>query len=343
MTEDERSEKEVILDVKNLHTYFYGREKDVVWKILEGINFKIHKGETLGILGPSGAGKSVLALSILRLIDFPGKIEAGEIFYKENDLLKITNEQFDDIRGRKISLVMQNASATFDPLRDMTYSTSQPFRAHADDEPDTSEIKMLVVSQLGKVAIPDPLDASEKFAHQLSGGESQRIKIASALINNPDLLIADEPVANLDTTVARQILNLLQEMKEKHKLTMILIAHNLGVIAELSDNIAIMYAGKIIEYGDVEAIFYNPKHPFTQGLFYATPSMAPRGKLKPIPGVEPDARKYPSGCRFHPRCEYAIEKCKTEVPPLVTLENEHTVLCWRTQDIPDYEKPEEQI
>ncbi|MHA1244346.1 MAG: ABC transporter ATP-binding protein [Candidatus Heimdallarchaeota archaeon] len=240
-----------------------------------------------------------------------------------------------------MSLVMQNASATFDPLRDMTYSTSQPFRAHADDEPDTSEIKMLVVSQLGKVAIPDPLDASEKFAHQLSGGESQRIKIASALINNPDLLIADEPVANLDTTVARQILNLLHEMKEKHKLTIILIAHNLGVIAELSDHIAIMYAGKIIEYGDAEAIFYNPKHPFTQGLFYATPSMAPRGKLKPIPGVEPDARKYPSGCRFHPRCEYAIKKCKTEVPPLVTLENEHTVLCWRTQDIPKYEQEEE--
>ncbi len=341
MTEEERSEKEVILDVKNLHTYFYGREEGVVWKILEGINFKIHRGETLGILGPSGAGKSVLALSILRLIEFPGKIEEGEIFYQENDLLKITNEQFDDLRGRKISLVMQNASATFDPLRDMTYSTSQPFRAHADDEPDTSEIKMLVVSQLGKVAIPDPLDASEKFAHQLSGGESQRIKIASALINNPDLLIADEPVANLDTTVARQILNLLHEMKEKHKLTMILIAHNLGVMAELSDYIAIMYAGKIIEYGDVEAIFYNPKHPFTQGLFYATPSMAPRGKLKPIPGVEPDARKYPSGCRFHPRCEYAIEKCKTEVPPLVTLENEHTVLCWRTQDIPKYEQGEE--
>ncbi|MHA1309231.1 MAG: ABC transporter ATP-binding protein, partial [Candidatus Heimdallarchaeota archaeon] len=256
MTEENRSEKKVILDVKNLHTYFYGRDEGVVWKILEGINFKIHRGETLGILGPSGVGKSVLALSILRLIEFPGKIEAGEIFYKEHDLFKITNEEFDNLRGRKISLVMQSASATFDPLRDMTYSTSQPFRAHVEEEPEKSEIKMLVVSQLGKVAIPDPLDASEKFAHQLSGGESQRIKIASALINNPDLLIADEPVANLDTTIARQILNLLHEMKEQHKLTMILIAHNLGVIAELSDYIAIMYAGKIIEYGNVETIFY---------------------------------------------------------------------------------------
>jgi len=340
MTEEKRTDKEIILDVKNLHTYFYG-EDDIVWKILEGINFKIHRGETLGILGPSGVGKTILARSILRLIDPPGKIEKGKVIYKGTDLLTIEEEQFDDLRGRKIALVMQNAPSSFDPLRDMTYSTSQPFRAHVEDEPERMEIKMLVVSQLGKVAIPDPLTASEKYAHQLSGGESQRVKIAAALINNPTLLIADEPVANLDATIARQILELFHQMKIRYKLTMILIAHQLGVIAELSDYIAIMYAGKIIEYGDVETIFYNPRHPFTQGLFYATPSIAPRGKLKPIPGLEPDPKSFPSGCRFHPRCEYAIEKCKLEEPPLVTLENEHTVLCWRTKEIPDYEKEEE--
>lgn len=341
MTEKERSEKEIILEVKNLHTYFSG--EDVVYKILEGINFKIHKGETLGILGPSGVGKTILARSILRLIEPPGKIEQGEIFYKGTDLMKIEEEQFRDLRGRKIALVMQNAPASFDPLRDMTHSTSQPYRAHVEDEPERSEIKALVVSQLGKVAIPDPLDTSDKFAHQISGGESQRVKIAAALINNPTLLIADEPVANLDATIARQILNLLHEMKEKFDLSMILIAHHLGIIAELSDYIAIMYAGKIIEYGDVETIFYNPRHPFTQGLFYASPSMAARGKLKPLPGIEPDPRNFPAGCRFHPRCEYAIDKCKTEVPPLVTLENEHTVMCWRTKEIPDYVQEEDQF
>jgi peptide/nickel transport system ATP-binding protein len=201
-----------------------------------------------------------------------------------------------------------------------------------------SEIKMLVIDQLGKVALPDPLRTSDKFAHQVSGGEGQRVKIATAVINNPTLLIADEPVSNLDATVAAEIIELLKQMQERFNLTIILIAHNLGVIAELSDYVAILYAGKVVEIGKVESIFYNPRHPYTQGLFYATPSMAARGKLKPLPGIEPDSKNYPSGCRFHPRCEYAIDKCYKENPQLDPIEEEdHLVACWRVKDIPKYE------
>jgi oligopeptide/dipeptide ABC transporter ATP-binding protein len=333
----EEDKKELILEVKDLHTYFYGRD-EAIWKILEGVNLKVYKGETLGILGPSGSGKSVLAQSILKLITYPGKIVKGQVFFKGKDLLTINEEIFNKIRGKEIALVLQNAPGAIDPLRDMTYTTIEPYREHSDEELVRSEIKMLVVSQLGQVAISEPLKVSDKYAHELSGGESQRVKIASAVMNNPTLLIADEPVANLDATIAGQILELLHQMKEKFKLTMILVAHNLGILAEFSDKIAILYAGKILEYSDVETIFYQPKHPFTQGLFYASPSMAPRGKLKPIPGKEPDARKLPTGCRFHPRCEYAIEKCKKEIPELKEIRDGHSVACWRVNDIPDFER-----
>ena len=333
----EEEKKELILEVKDLHTYFYDRNNNI-WKILEGVNLKIYKGETLGILGPTGTGKSVLARSILRLVDYPGKIEKGQVLFKGRDLLTIDEEIFNKIRGKEIALVVQNAPGAIDPLRDMTYTTSQPYREHSDDDLVRSEIKILVVSQLGKVALPEPVKTSDKYAHELSGGESQRVKIASAIINTPTLLIADEPVSNLDATVARQILNLLHEMKEKFKLTMILIAHNLGILAELSDKIAILYAGKILEYSDVDTIFYNPRHPFTQGLFYATPSMAPRGRLKPIPGKEPDPRSFPTGCRFHPRCDYAIEKCKKDLPELEEIKEGHSVACWRVKEIPVYER-----
>ena len=334
---EDRQEKELILEVKNLRTYFHDDQNEVIWKILEGINFKLYRGETLGIMGPSGVGKSVLAHSILNLIKWPGKIESGDVIFKGKHLLELNDEDFSDLRGREIGLVIQNSESSHDPLRDMTFATGQPYKAHIDEDPGTAEVKALVVSQLGAVSLPDPMETSDKFAHQMSGGESQRVKIATALMNNPTLLIADEPVSNLDATVARRILDLLSEMKEKFNLTMILIAHNLGVIAELSTKVAMMYAGQIIEIGDVESIFYNPRHPFTQGLFYASPSIAPRGKLKPIPGNEPDPRNYPSGCHFHPRCIYAKEKCKKENPELSEIDEEHFVACWYVDDIPKYE------
>lgn len=339
MNENPLKDKEILLEIKDLKTYFKGKYEDKEWCILDGINLKLYRGTTLGILGPSGSGKTVLASSILRLITPPGRIVSGEIIYKGKDLLLIPEEIFNEIRGKEISLVLQNAPGGIDPLRDMTFTTSQPYRAHTDDY-KKYEIKMLVVDQLGKVFMPEPTRTSDKYAHQLSGGESQRVKIASALINNPELLIADEPVSNLDATVARNILDLLLIMKEKFKLSILLIAHNLGVLAELSDYIAILYAGKIIEYGDVETIYYTPKHPFTQALFYATPSIAPKGKLQTISGDEPDPRNYPTGCRFHPRCKYAIDKCKEEQPKLEEFSEEHYVACWRVKDIPEYEKAE---
>jgi len=328
--------KEVLLEVRDLKTYYTNKYK-VVFKILDGVSFKVYTGTTLGILGPSGSGKSVLARSILNLVDYPGKIVGGEVIYKGKDLLKAPENVLNDLRGKELSLILQNAPGSFDPTRDMTFTTSQPYREHTKEKYDNPELKLLVVNQLQIVALPEPVNTSDKYGHQLSGGESQRVKIASALINNPRLVIADEPVANIDATVARQILDLFQIMKEKYNLTMILIAHNLGVLAELSDYVAILYAGKIVEYGDVETIFYKPKHPFTQGLFYASPSMASRGKLQPIPGDEADPTNYPSGCRFHPRCKYAIEVCRTDEPPLIDFGNDHTVLCWRAKEIPDFE------
>ncbi|NHJ46403.1 MAG: ABC transporter ATP-binding protein [Asgard group archaeon] len=340
MSRDDVEEKEILMEIKNLKTYFKHKYEFDEWRILDGINLKIYRGTTLGLLGPSGSGKSVLARSILRLVDYPGKIVDGEIIYKGQKLYDLPEEELDNIRGKEISLVLQNAPGTIDPVRNMTFTTSQPYRAHSEDEMENYEIKMLVIDQLGKVSIREPTRTSDKYAHQLSGGESQRVKIASALMNNPTLLIADEPVGHLDATVAKDIIDLLAIMKEKFNLTMLLIAHSLGVLAELSDYLAILYAGKIIEYGDVDTMFYSPRHPFTQGLFYATPSMAAKGKLKPIPGVEPDPRKYPTGCRFHPRCEYAIEKCKEEEPELIEFEKDHLIACWRAKEIPDYEKAE---
>ncbi|NHK31122.1 MAG: ABC transporter ATP-binding protein [Asgard group archaeon] len=339
MSEKPLMEKELLLEIKDLKTYYSEKLAKKDWCILDGVNLKLYKGTTLGILGPSGSGKTVLTRSILRLIYPPGRIVDGKVIFKGKDLLKIPEEEFNKLRGKEISLVLQNAPGGIDPIKDMTFTTSQPYRTHTEDY-QNYEIKILVVDQLGKVAIPEPTRTSDKFAHQLSGGESQRVKIASALINNPSLLIADEPVSNLDTTVARNIIDLLQIMKEKYKLSMLLIAHNLGVLAELSDYIAILYGGKILEYGDVETIFYSPKHPFTQALFYASPSMAPRGKLQTIPGDEPDPRNYPSGCRFHPRCSYATDKCKEELPELEEYSEEHFVACWRVKEIPDYEKAE---
>ncbi|MFW9924286.1 MAG: ABC transporter ATP-binding protein [Candidatus Thorarchaeota archaeon] len=332
----EQEERELILEVKDLYTSFFDKD-DIEWKILDGINLKLYKGQTLGILGPSGVGKSVLALSILRLIRYPGKIISGEVLYKGNNLLELDEEIFNHLRGKEIALVLQNAPGGIDPLRDVTYTTSQPYRAHVDDDPIRSEIKLLVVDQLGKVALPEPVKTSDKFAHQMSGGESQRVKIATALMNNPELLIADEPVSNLDVTVARQILDLLIQMKAKFNLSMIFIAHNLGVISEMADAVAIMYGGKIIEIGNTEDIFYNCRHPFTQGLFYASPEIAPRGKLKPIPGNEPSPNNYPSGCHFHPRCEYAIDKCSEEEPEFECVKGEHFVACWRMKEIPKFE------
>lgn len=332
----EQKDKTLLLEVKDLYTSFFDKD-GIEWKILDGINLKLYKGQTLGILGPSGVGKSVLALSIFRLIRYPGKIVSGEVFYKGKNLFDLEEEELNDIRGKEIALVMQNAPGGMDPLRDVTYATSQPYKAHTDEDPTQQEIKLLVVDQLGKVALPEPLKTSDKYAHQMSGGESQRVKIATALMNNPEMLIADEPVANLDLTVARQILDLLIQMKEKFNLTMIFIAHNLGVIAEIADTVAIMYGGKIVEIGTSEDIFYNCKHPFTQGLFYASPDFAPRGKLKPIPGVEPQPANYPSGCHFHPRCQYAISKCSAEEPPMECFDGEHFVACWCVKDVPNFE------
>ncbi|MBD3190025.1 MAG: ATP-binding cassette domain-containing protein [Candidatus Heimdallarchaeota archaeon] len=338
LLKEQKQEKEVLLEVKNLRTYFYEKYEDTVWKVLDGVSFKVYRGKTLGIMGASGAGKSVMARSILKLMDKPGKIEEGEVIYKGRDLLQIPEEELNEIRGKEIGLVLQDPIAAIDPLMNMTGTTSQPYLAHREYKGDRikEDIRMLVIKHFGHVAIPKPDTTADQYRHQLSGGIAQRVRIAAAVINNPELLVVDEPVAHLDATIARQILELLHDMKRLYNLTMIFIAHNIGVIAEMSDYVAVMYAGKIMECADVETIFYSPRHPYTQGLFYAHPSVAPKGQLTPIPGEVPNPSNYPKGCRFHPRCKYAITQCRKEEPPYEEYQPDYFIACWRAKDIPDY-------
>ncbi|MEA2070355.1 MAG: ABC transporter ATP-binding protein [Asgard group archaeon] len=325
-----------LLQVRNLETHIIDKD-DRVHIIVDKISFDLREGEVLGIIGPSGAGKTILALSLLKLIQRPGKIIGGSVIYKDLELLSTSDEILDKIRGKDIALVMQNTGTGFDPIRDMTFTTSEPLREHSNEKIPKTDLQLLVIDQLGKVAIRKPSKTAEKFRHQISGGEGQRVKIASALFNNPKILIAEEPVANLDTTIMGEILDLLIEVKNNFSVSMIVISHNLGVIAQLSDRVMMMYAGKIIEVADVETMFYSPRHPYTQGLFYATPSIVSKKKLKTIPGNVPNPVNLPKGCHFHPRCKYVIEKCKKMEPPLVEYEQNHLVACWRMNEIPDFE------
>lgn len=319
------SNEKPLLEIWDLRTYFY-TYKGVV-KALEGVNLRIGANELLGLVGETGCGKTVTGLSILRLIDSPGKIIEGKIVFRGEDLLKLgENEMSERIRGKKISMVFQEPRSSLNPTYTVGSQISEAIRLH--QRVDKREAMKRAVSILRQTGMPDPERIAGEYPHELSGGMAQRAMIAMALSCDPELLIADEPTSSLDVTIEAQILELIKDLISKFKASVLLITHDLGIVAETCDKAAVMYAGNVIEYGDVRDIFKRHKHPYTEGLLNSVPKLKIRGELYTIEGTVPNLINPPTGCRFHPRCPEARKKCSELKPPDVEVEPGHSVSCF---------------
>jgi peptide/nickel transport system ATP-binding protein len=324
-----------ILKIENLKTYFDTWAGIV--KAVDGVSLDVKEGETLGLVGESGSGKSVTALSILRIVPRPGKIIDGRIIYKGENLLEKTENDLQKIRGKEIAYIFQDPATSLNPVFNIADQLIEVIRRH--QSVTKKEALEKAVELLRLVEIPDPEIKIWNYPHQLSGGMKQRIAVARALSCQPSLLLADEPTTNLDVTIQAQILQLMKSLKEKLGMSMILITHDMGVVAGVADRITVLYAGRICETADTKTIFYKPKHPYTVALLTSVPSLAlRREKLAVIPGAIPNLIEPPTGCRFHPRCEYAKAECAKEIPPLEEIEPGHYVACIRASEI-DLESP----
>lgn len=323
---------EPILQVKNLKTYFYTSEG--VAKAVDGISYVVHQGETLGLVGESGCGKTVSALSILRLIqEPPGKIVDGEIIFEEKDLIKLSPEEIRRIRGNKISMIFQEPMTALNPVFTIGDQISEVYKVHKGM--GRKESLERAVEMLKVVGIPAPKKTAYQYPHQLSGGMRQRAMIAMALACNPKILIADEPTTALDVTIQAQILDLMIKLKEEFGSAVILITHDLGIIADTAKNVVILYAGKVVETADVKTIFSNPLHPYTQGLLRSVPRVDKaaenhkvKRRLQEIPGIVPSLYNLPKGCYFHPRCPKAMDICREKEPEMKTAGDGHSASCW---------------
>jgi peptide/nickel transport system ATP-binding protein/oligopeptide transport system ATP-binding protein len=321
--------RDILLQVNDLYTYFY-TENGIV-KAVDGITFNIHKGETLGLVGESGCGKSVTALSILRLIQQPpGRIVNGQILFEGQNLLELNDVQMRKIRGNRISMIFQEPMTSLDPVFRIGDQITESIRLHMGVSKREANNRALEI--LNKVAIPVPELRIREYPHQMSGGMRQRVMIAIALACNPKLLIADEPSTALDVTIQAQILAIMNQLKEDFDASILMITHDLGVVAETAQYVAVMYAGKIVEYADVVELFTTPKHPYTLGLLDSIPKIdAPDSeerKLKTIPGIVPSLLDLPAGCHFQERCSRAFDPCSHKNPPLFEVEPRHSVRCW---------------
>jgi peptide/nickel transport system ATP-binding protein len=311
--------KNGLLTIKNLKTYFFTRWGVV--KAVDDIDIGLGKGETLGLVGESGCGKSVTALSILRLVPRPrGRIVGGEILFQGSDLLTLKEDQMRAIRGGKIGMVFQEPMTSLNPVFSIGSQVLEALCVHK--KLAKKEARHQAVKLLRSVGLPDATHRLRDYPHQLSGGQRQRVMIAMALAGDPTLLIADEPTTALDVTIQAQILELIQELRKERGLAMILITHDLGVIAQTADNVAVMYAGKVVEYTNVKTLFTDPKHPYTRGLLSSVHA------LRPISGNVPNPLEEIPGCSFHPRCPSTKTICRREMPPLLTLASGHRTRCW---------------
>jgi oligopeptide/dipeptide ABC transporter ATP-binding protein len=317
-----------LLQVKDLQTSFFTPEGEV--RAIDGVSFEIGEGKTLGLVGESGCGKSVTSLSIMRLIPSPpGKIVGGEIFYRGRDLLRLNNEQMRKIRGNEISMIFQEPMTSLNPVFTVGNQIGEAIQLHQGL--GKRETRKKTIEMLRLVKIADPESRVDSYPHQLSGGMRQRVMIAMALSCNPSLLIADEPTTALDVTIQAQILELMKELQQKiGGMALLLITHDLGVVAEQADDVAIMYAGKIVERSSTRAIFSRPFHPYTVGLLNSLPGIGglKKKRLDAIPGMVPSPLNLPSGCRFRDRCPRAQEVCAQTEPPLEENEPGHTVACY---------------
>ena len=316
--------QELLLEIKNLEVNFY-TYRGVV-KALNGVNLKINKGEFFGLVGETGCGKSVTASAVLNLVQNPGKIEKGEIIFRGKDLLKMGKEEIrENIRGKEITMIMQYPIAALNPVVNNGEQISEALIANKNMT--KNEAKKRTIELLRDVNIPEPEKIARQYPHQLSGGMAQRVMIAMMLSTKPSLLIADEPTTALDVSIQAQVLNLLKDLVLKQKTTILLITHDLSVVAETCDRVGVMYAGDMVETGEVNQIINNSKHPYTKGLINAIPSEQSR-ELIEIKGSVPDLVEPPSGCRFHPRCNYAKSICKKAKPLMLEIGKNHFAACF---------------
>ena len=321
-----------LLEVKNLKTHFYTYEGVV--KAVDGVSYDLEAGETLGLVGESGCGKSVSAMSLMRLIpEPPGKILEGEILFEGQDILKLGMDEMRSIRGAQMSMVFQEPMTSLNPVLTLEKQLGETLQLHKGMT--RQEARVESIDLLARVGIPDPERRVRQYPHQFSGGMRQRVMIAMALSCNPRIIIADEPTTALDVTIQAQILELMKGLTKEFGVAMIVITHNLGVVARYADRMNIMYAGKIIERGESSEIYRNPRHPYTVGLLKSVPrlDLPRRAKLDPIEGQPPDLIDVPDGCSFRARCKWAVDKCATVEPPLELVGTGHYSACWRSDEL----------
>ncbi|MBI4198954.1 MAG: ABC transporter ATP-binding protein [Chloroflexi bacterium] len=323
----------LLLEVKDLVTYFY--TTDGVVKAVDGITYDLHEGETLGLVGESGCGKSVSALSIMGLIPWPpGKVMQGEVVFNGEDLRKLDDDEMRQIRGKEISMVFQEPMTSLNPVLTIGRQLTEAMELHLKLNKAAAEKR--AIELLRMVGIPDPERRLGQYPHQFSGGMRQRVMIAMALSCDPKMVIADEPTTALDVTIQAQILELMKRLCTEFGTALIIITHNLGVVARYADRVNVMYAGKIIERGSARDIYGTPKHPYTLGLLHSVPRLdEPRKeKLDPIEGQPPDLVNLPPGCSFRERCRFQVERCSQEIPPLLPVADSHTSACWQWEKLP---------
>lgn len=335
-----KTDQKPLLEVRNLKTYFY--TEDGVVSAVDGVSFEVYPGEVLGIVGESGCGKSVTSLSIMRLIAPPGKITEGEILFDGKNLLNFSEDEMTKIRGNKISMIFQQPQTALNPVFQVDDQIGEVLNIHKDFGKDAGRKR--AVELLKMVGIADAERRAESYPHELSGGMAQRVMIAMALACVPELLIADEPTTALDVTIQAQILDLMRDLRSKMGTAVILITHDLGVVAEMAERVAVMYAGEIVEQADVKELFAQPLHPYTQGLIGSIPILGQiKERLDVIPGSVPNLVNLPPGCRFAPRCtareKFSLKICTDVKPGLTEVAPDHQVRCWLYQNTEGHQAP----
>lgn len=321
---------EPLLKVRNLSTYFF--TEDGVVRAVDGVSLDIHRGEIVGLVGESGCGKTVTALSIMRLIPSPpGRIVSGEIWFEGVDLLKLDDDGIRSIRGHKIAMVFQEPMTSLNPVLTIGRQLTEPLEVHLKMEPRQARARAIELLEM--VGIPEPHKRIDSYPHQFSGGMRQRVMIAMALACSPRLLLADEPTTALDVTIQAQILELMTQLTRELGTAVLIITHNLGVVARYAQRVYVMYAGKVVETAPAMELYHRPHHPYTLGLLRSVPRLdqGRKARLEPIEGFPPDMVHIPPGCAFHPRCPFRTERCQVEGPPLVAVGPEHMVACWEWQ------------
>jgi len=324
---------EVLLDVRGLRTHFHTSAG--VIRAVDGVSWDVRKGETVALVGESGCGKSVSALSVMRLVSAPaGRIVDGEILFKGRNLLALSEEEMRRVRGREIGMIFQEPMTSLNPVLTIGRQLTETVETHLAMTSALAQAR--AVELLSLVGIPEGARRLRQFPHQFSGGMRQRIMIAMALACDPALVLADEPTTALDVTIQAQILELMKSLSRRLGAAIMMITHNLGVVARYADRVNVMYAGKIVERGTAREIYANPRHPYTLGLLRSVPRLDEprRAKLQPIPGQPPDLSRLPGGCSFAPRCAYAIDRCREEEPGLDPVAADHLSACWLAEDLP---------